>query len=167
MVKVMRLAPGVELAAPQIGIPLRIIVLEDTQEYISYVPEEETKAQDRRPFDLLVCGQGTKRFYGMCYSIVFMSCDLSCSSQWLSCFMGFPVAVFDGFRALVERSLEVEVTGLSRDGAPIKVEASGWQAGILQNSTNVIIWMERFMWIRWLKASERRSPVGPIPSTFT
>ncbi|CAI0474407.1 unnamed protein product [Linum tenue] len=113
MVKVMRLAPGVELAAPQIGIPLRV------------------------------------------------------SSQWLSCFMGFPVAVFDGFRALVERSLEVEVTGLSRDGAPIKVEASGWQAGILQNSTNVIIWMERFMWIRWLKASERRSPVGPIPSTFT
>lgn len=53
MVRVMRQAPGVGLAAPQIGIPLKIIVLEDTKEYISYAPKEETKAQDRRPFDLL------------------------------------------------------------------------------------------------------------------
>ncbi|KAF4374450.1 hypothetical protein F8388_016001, partial [Cannabis sativa] len=30
------------------------ILLEDTKEYISYAPKEETKAQDRRPFDLLV-----------------------------------------------------------------------------------------------------------------
>jgi hypothetical protein len=34
---------------------LQMIVLEDTKEYISYAPKEETKAQDRRPFDLLVC----------------------------------------------------------------------------------------------------------------
>ncbi|KAL0342080.1 UNVERIFIED_CONTAM: Peptide deformylase 1A, chloroplastic [Sesamum calycinum] len=54
MVKVMRKAPGVGLAAPQIGIPLRIIVLEDTKEYISYASKQETTAQDRRPFDLLV-----------------------------------------------------------------------------------------------------------------
>ncbi|KAF5932366.1 hypothetical protein HYC85_028537 [Camellia sinensis] len=44
MVMVMRKAPGVGLAAPQI----------DTKKYISYAPKEETKAQDRRPFDLLV-----------------------------------------------------------------------------------------------------------------
>lgn len=30
-------------------------MLEDTNEYISYAPKDETKAQDRRPFDLLVC----------------------------------------------------------------------------------------------------------------
>ncbi|KAG0546071.1 hypothetical protein BDA96_02G416500 [Sorghum bicolor] len=54
MVDVMRKAPGVGLAAPQIGVPLRIIVLEDTQEYISYAPKKEIEAQDRRPFDLLV-----------------------------------------------------------------------------------------------------------------
>ncbi|KAL5756382.1 hypothetical protein ACOSQ2_021128 [Xanthoceras sorbifolium] len=53
MVKVMRLAPGVGLAAPQIGVPLRIIVLEDTKEYIRYQTKEEIKAQDRHPFDLL------------------------------------------------------------------------------------------------------------------
>jgi peptide deformylase len=34
---------------------MQIIVLEDKEEYISYNTEEETKAQDRRPFDLLVC----------------------------------------------------------------------------------------------------------------
>ncbi|ONM60145.1 Peptide deformylase 1A chloroplastic/mitochondrial [Zea mays] len=54
MVDVMRRAPGVGLAAPQIGVPLRIIVLEDTQEYISYAPKKDIEAQDRRPFDLLV-----------------------------------------------------------------------------------------------------------------
>ncbi|KAA8541897.1 hypothetical protein F0562_023049 [Nyssa sinensis] len=94
MVKVMRKAPGVGLAAPQIGIPLKIIVLEDTTEYISYAPKEDTKAQDRRPFDLLVIlnpklkkkGNQTALFFEGCLSV-------------------------DGFRAAVERYLEVEVTG--------------------------------------------------------
>jgi len=35
-------------------IELQIIVLEDTQEYISYAPKKDIEAQDRRPFDLLV-----------------------------------------------------------------------------------------------------------------
>jgi len=34
---------------------------------------------------------------------------------------------------VVERSLEVEVTGLDRYGTPIKINASGWQARILQH----------------------------------
>lgn len=39
----------------------------------------------------------------------------------------------DGFRAVVERHLEVEVTGYSRDGKPIKIDAKGWRARILQH----------------------------------
>ena len=39
----------------------------------------------------------------------------------------------DGFRAVVERYLDVEVTGLDRNGEPIKITASGWQARILQH----------------------------------
>jgi peptide deformylase len=97
MIDVMRKAPGVGLAAPQIGVPLMVflirclrgvracltltitriihkkscpvpnlviflmidrrlqtIVLEDTQEYISYAPKKDIEAQDQRPFDLLV-----------------------------------------------------------------------------------------------------------------
>ena len=33
----------------------------------------------------------------------------------------------------MERHLQVEVTGLDRDGKPVKVDASGWQARILQH----------------------------------
>lgn len=40
---------------------MQIIVLEDTKEYISYVPKEEARVQDRRPFDLLVCSYAEKR----------------------------------------------------------------------------------------------------------
>lgn len=34
---------------------------------------------------------------------------------------------------MVERSLDVEVAGLDRYGEPIKINASGWQARILQH----------------------------------
>jgi len=34
---------------------------------------------------------------------------------------------------VVERYLDVEVTGLDRNGEPIKITASGWQARILQH----------------------------------
>lgn len=39
----------------------------------------------------------------------------------------------DGFRAIVERHSEVEVTGLDRFGQAVKVDASGWQARIFQH----------------------------------
>ncbi|XP_023760452.1 peptide deformylase 1A, chloroplastic [Lactuca sativa] len=116
MVQVMRRRPGVGLAAPQIGIPLKIIVLEDLKEYIAHAPEEENKAQDRRPFDLLVILNPILRkksnksafFYEGCLSV-------------------------DGYRAMVERFVEVEVRGLGRDGKPMKVDACGWKARILQH----------------------------------
>ncbi|KAL5575606.1 hypothetical protein UlMin_017305 [Ulmus minor] len=116
MVSVMRKAPGVGLAAPQIGVPLKIIVLEDTKEYISYAPKEETKAQDRRPFDLLV----------------IVNPKLKKKSNRTALFFEGCLSV-DGFRAVVERYLDVEVSGLDRFGQPLMVDASGWQARILQH----------------------------------
>ncbi|CAK7356558.1 unnamed protein product [Dovyalis caffra] len=188
MVKAMRMSPGVGLAAPQIGIPLRIIVLEDTAEYIGYAPKDETKAQDRRPFDLLVIvnpklkkkSNRTAFFFEGCLSLYFGSMmDIFAKSGYVltpihhkreggnkridittgrmrhykrayeeqgnaggvaqglkgakgKSLAGFALLV-DGFRAIVERNLDVEVTGLSRDGQLIKVDASGWQARILQH----------------------------------
>ena len=38
-----------------------------------------------------------------------------------------------GCLAAVERFLEVEVIGLDRYGQPIKVDASGWHACVLQH----------------------------------
>ncbi|GAB2231028.1 hypothetical protein Droror1_Dr00027315 [Drosera rotundifolia] len=116
MVRVMRLAPGVGLAATQIGIPLRIIVLEDTKEYISYAPKDETKAQERRPFNLLVV----------------VNPQLKNKSNKTAFFFEGCLSV-DGYRGMVERYLEVEVTGYDRFGKPIKVDASGWQARIFQH----------------------------------
>ncbi|XWS19076.1 hypothetical protein CRYUN_Cryun32bG0100000 [Craigia yunnanensis] len=104
MVRVMRMAPGV------------IIVLEDTKEYISYAPKEETKAQDRRPFDLSV----------------IINPKLKKKSNRTALFFEGCLSV-DGFRAVVERHLDVEVTGLDCDGQPIKLDASGWQARIWQH----------------------------------
>uniref|UniRef100_A0A7N0UZV3 Peptide deformylase n=1 Tax=Kalanchoe fedtschenkoi TaxID=63787 RepID=A0A7N0UZV3_KALFE len=116
MVKAMRMGPGVGLAAPQIGVPLQIIVLEDTKEYISYAPKEELIAQDRRQFDLLVIVNPKLKKKGNKSALFFEGC--------LS---------VDGYRAVVERHLGVEVTGLDRFGQPIKVDATGWQARILQH----------------------------------
>ncbi|KAL2651894.1 hypothetical protein R1flu_020022 [Riccia fluitans] len=117
MVATMRNAPGVGLAAPQIGEQLQIIVLEDTKELMSYASPEEIEEQQREPFDLLVIvnpkltrksGLGTAVFFEGCLSV-------------------------DGYRALVERDLEVEVSGLGRDGTPLHIKASGWKARILQH----------------------------------
>ncbi|GAU44862.1 hypothetical protein TSUD_112360 [Trifolium subterraneum] len=116
MILVMRKSPGVGLAAPQIGIPFRIIVLEDKEEYISYSPEEETKAQDRRPFDLLV----------------ILNPKLKNKSNRTAFFFEGCLSV-DRFQAVVERYLDVEVSGFDRNGEPIKINASGWQARILQH----------------------------------
>ncbi|KAI7727393.1 hypothetical protein M8C21_009499, partial [Ambrosia artemisiifolia] len=90
MVKVMRTAPGVGLAAPQIGIPLKVSLT------VIINPKLEKK------------GNKSALFFEGCLSV-------------------------DGYRAMVERFLDVEVTGLDRYGQPIKVSASGWQARILQH----------------------------------
>lgn len=74
------------------------------------------KKQDRRPFDLLVIINPILKKKGKKSALFFEGC--------LS---------VDGFRAVVERSLEVEVSGLDGTGKPVKVNASGWQARILQH----------------------------------
>ncbi|TKY48091.1 Peptide deformylase 1A [Spatholobus suberectus] len=43
IIRLMRNEPGLGLAAPQIGIPLRIIVLEDKREYMGYEAKERSK----------------------------------------------------------------------------------------------------------------------------
>ncbi|MCO5559569.1 hypothetical protein L7F22_013170 [Adiantum nelumboides] len=111
-----RLVASELMAVVLSSILMQIIVLEDTKEYISYVPKKESDAQQRSPFDLLViCNpvlkkQGTQRarFFEGCLSV-------------------------EGYRGLVERHLEVEVSGFGRDGSPIKIKASGWQARVLQH----------------------------------
>jgi peptide deformylase len=106
MRETMREAPGVGLAAPQIGLPLRLAVIED----IADVPE---KARKPVPFHVIInpqltLGPGLVEHYEGCLSV-------------------------DGFQALVPRAQAVTVDALDHNGDPVKIEATGWYARILQH----------------------------------
>src|ERR1700759_3647951 len=45
----MRSAPGVGLAAPQIGVPLSLAVIEDKPEYLKDIPAEVLASRGRKP----------------------------------------------------------------------------------------------------------------------
>jgi peptide deformylase len=102
MVETMRLAPGVGLAAPQVGESVRLIVVEFGDEEDEEVPPrlyimanpEITRASQ----DTLVGTEG-------CLSI-------------------------PGVQGDVERALAVTVKGLNRHGKPMTVKAKGWLARI-------------------------------------
>jgi peptide deformylase len=119
MIEVMRDAPGVGLAAPQIGIPLRVIVLEERTEALNTLPASEVQEKERVAFAartivnpvLRVIGAGRAMFFEGCLSV-------------------------DGFAALVERHHEVLVTGLDEHGAPVSWQVAGWPARILQHEVD-------------------------------
>src|SRR5271165_752519 len=56
MRETMRDAPGVGLAAPQVGMPLQIAVIEDKQEYIDKLPPGQAaeRARVAVPFQVIV-----------------------------------------------------------------------------------------------------------------
>src|SRR5437763_15319721 len=45
---------GVGLAAPQIGAPLQVVVMEDPEEFSAEIPSAERLEKEREPFDLQV-----------------------------------------------------------------------------------------------------------------
>ncbi|WP_394848414.1 peptide deformylase [Pendulispora brunnea] len=121
MIDVMRQAPGVGLAAPQIGIPLRLIVLEDREEFLAQLSPEERALRGRVAFPTRVfvnpvltpIGNETATFFEGCLSV-------------------------SGYVALVERYLEVEVTGLDENAVPQTWRVRGWPARILQHEVDHI-----------------------------
>ncbi|PWT92333.1 MAG: peptide deformylase [Blastocatellia bacterium] len=116
MRETMREAPGVGLAAPQIGESLQLAVIEDPSEFISHLPEEEVVARERSPVDfhviinpkLSVVGESSAEFFEGCLSV-------------------------EGFQAVVRRALEVHVECLNERAEPITINARGWYARILQH----------------------------------
>ena len=119
MVAAMRAAPGVGLAAPQLGVGLRVIVLEDTAERMAALNDNEKSERGRAPFPLRVLvnpvlrpvGERTASFFEGCLSV-------------------------RGYAAVVTRAHEVEVTGLDETGAPVRWQVSGWPARILQHEVD-------------------------------
>jgi peptide deformylase len=119
MVEAMRKAPGVGLAAPQIGVGLSLIVLEDSEALMARLGPDERRARGRVAFPLKVIanpvltsmGSGRATFFEGCLSV-------------------------EGYMALVERDLEVEVSGVDDRGDPVRWRASGWPARILQHEVD-------------------------------
>ncbi|MFJ4734106.1 peptide deformylase [Streptomyces sp. NPDC088770] len=111
----MHAAPGVGLAAPQVGVGLRIAVVEDP----APVPEEVREARGRvpLPFRVLVnpsyeaVGTGRAAFYEGCLSV-------------------------PGWQAVVARHAEVRLRALDERCRAVDEVLYGWPARIVQHETD-------------------------------
>ncbi|QSQ26830.1 peptide deformylase [Pyxidicoccus parkwayensis] len=112
----MRDAPGVGLAAPQVGVGLRVVVIEDRAEYQAGVAPADLAARERAPVafhvlinpKLVVEDATPAEFHEGCLSV-------------------------SGFAALVARHRGVRVEALNEHGQPVTVSAKGWYARIIQH----------------------------------
>jgi peptide deformylase len=112
----MRDAPGVGLAAPQVGLGIQLAVIEDRPEYLSGIAAELLAQRERQavPFMVLVnpniveYSEETVEYFEGCLSVA-------------------------GFSALVKRSRRVAVEYLDEHARPQRLQASGWFARILQH----------------------------------
>jgi peptide deformylase len=111
MIETMRQAPGVGLAAPQVNISERLIVVEYAEE-----EEEEAEGQPEKPKKLFVLINP---------EIVKSSAETLMGVE--GC-LSIPNLVGE-----VERHAVIQVKGLNRHGKPTKVKAEGWLARIFQH----------------------------------
>ncbi|ACL39910.1 formylmethionine deformylase [Pseudarthrobacter chlorophenolicus A6] len=125
MRQVMHEAPGVGLAAPQLGIPLQLAVLEDKYD----VDHEAAALRNRAPLDFLAilnpsytpAGPDRAAFYEGCLSL-------------------------NGLQAVVSRPQAVLLDFVRPDGGAERRGFSGWQARIVQHETdhlNGILYVDR------------------------
>ena len=119
MADAMRAAPGVGLAAPQLGVSLQVLVLEDRAELQASLTTEELAERERVPVPLRVFVNPTLKPIGEEQVTFFEGC-LSVS----------------GYAALVKRWREVEVSGLDEHGQPQTWRVRGWPARILQHEVD-------------------------------
>ncbi|MDI2033962.1 peptide deformylase [Paenarthrobacter nitroguajacolicus] len=111
----MHAAPGVGLAAPQLGIPLQLAVVEDKYE----IDPASATVRHREPLDFFALvnptyrplGAETAAFYEGCLSV-------------------------QGYQAVVARPRNVELSYSTPAGAPVEEWFSGWQARIVQHETD-------------------------------
>jgi peptide deformylase len=115
MREVMHDAPGVGLAAPQLGIPLQLAVLEDQYD----VDAETAAVRHRSPLEFFAVinpsysplGTGTAAFYEGCLSL-------------------------QGLQAVVSRHETVRLDFTDPGGTRRQQDFSGWQARIVQHETD-------------------------------
>jgi peptide deformylase len=116
MHETMRDAPGVGLAAPQVGLALQLAVIEDRAEYSKDISADRLAERQRQavPFQVLI-----------------NPTIVDHSDEQVEFFEG--CLSLSGFSALVKRSRQVTVEYWDECGQPRRLEAQGWYARILQH----------------------------------
>jgi peptide deformylase len=109
-------APGVGLAAPQIGESIRLTVIEDRPEYQKTLSEAELKERERKPIKFHAIFNPTIELLTPSEISFFEGC---LSIPWVM--------------AKVRRARSVRVTCLDEQSNPRIIEAHGWYARILQH----------------------------------
>jgi len=108
MIETMRAAPGVGLAAPQVGISTRLIVIE-------YGEDEDEEVTNK-----------VKKLYVVANpEIIHTSAETEIGNE--AC-LSVP-----GLVGEVERFTELVVRGKNRRGQPVRINAQGWMARIFQH----------------------------------
>lgn len=129
MRETMRDAPGVGLAAPQIGESIQLAVIEDRAEYLRDLSAEQLARLQRSaiPFHVIInpklsfVDNSTAQFFEGCLSV-------------------------EGYQAVVDRALNVRVECLNERGEEVTINAQGWYARILQHEIdhlNGILYVDR------------------------
>ena len=129
MRETMRDAPGVGLAAPQIGESIQLAVIEDRAEYLRDLSAEQLARLQRSaiPFHVIInpklsfLDNSTAQFFEGCLSV-------------------------EGYQAVVDRALNVRVECLNERGEEVTINAQGWYARILQHEIdhlNGILYVDR------------------------
>ena len=157
MEETMHDAPGVGLAAPQVGVSLQVAVIEDREDVLQELPPQDLIERERRPvpFHVIInprithSGDDKVAFYEGCLSLA-------------------------GFSAVVPRARAVRVEYLDERGEHRSVEASGWYARILQHEIDHLqggLYIDRMNsrsftsvenWTRFWKGK----PIGEAGTTF-
>jgi peptide deformylase len=136
MIETMRAAPGVGLAAPQVGVSERLIVVE-------YAEDEDDEDAPKKLFvminpEIKETSEETELGIEGCLSI-------------------------PGLQGEVERSLELRVKGLTRHGQPMRIKAKGWMARIFQHEIdhlNGVVFTDRA--VRVWKSQPETEPVDNV-----
>lgn len=118
MIETMRAEPGVGLAAPQVAVPLRLIVVEYGEDEN---PDSPPKLYVMANPEITRASAETEVGVEGCLSI-------------------------PGYVGEVERAAEIVVRGQNRYGKPMKVKAKGWLARIFQHEIdhlNGILFIDR------------------------
>ncbi len=116
MKETMYAAPGVGLAAPQIGESIQLVTIEDQAAFHVRLTKQQLKERERVPVPfhvminptLTIIKKTPIEFYEGCLSVA-------------------------GFVGSVPRALEVNVECLNEKGEPTTLHARGWYARILQH----------------------------------